>query len=113
MPETVEAALLAKMSDRGQISGCIVDGPFGLDNAINEDSAKKKKISSPVAGQADIILCHNLLAANTLYKTMIFLGGAKSGSVVMGASAPIVLTSRADTHETKYMSILLGLLTAG
>jgi phosphate butyryltransferase len=113
MPETIDAALLAKMNDRGQILECIVDGPFGLDNAINEDSAKKKKISSPVAGQADILLCPDLLSANMLYKSLIFLGGAKCGAVVMGATAPIVLTSRADSHETKYLSILLGLLSAG
>ena len=110
MPATVDAALLAKMNDRGQIKECIVDGPLALDNAINAESAKIKKINSPVAGQADIILCNDIESANYLYKALIFLAGAKSGSVALGAKAPIILTSRADSHETKYNSILMALL---
>ena len=109
MPATVDAALLAKMSDRGQIKNCIVDGPFGLDIAISEESARIKKINSPVAGKADIILCHDIVSANYLYKALTFLAKAKAGAIVAGATAPIVLTSRADTHETKYLSIALAL----
>ena len=112
MPATIDAALLAKMNDRGQIKGCIVDGPFGLDNAISEESARIKKIKSPVAGKADIILCNDIESANYLYKSLLFLAQAKAGAVVLGASAPIVLTSRADTHETKYLSIVLAALSS-
>lgn len=112
MPATVDAALLAKMSDRGQIAGCIVDGPFGLDNAISEESARIKKIVSPVAGKADIILCNDIESGNYLYKTLATLVKAKAGACVLGAAAPIVLTSRADSHETKFLSIVVAALTA-
>jgi len=110
MPATADAALLAKMCDRGQISGCIVDGPFALDNAISEESARIKKIKSPVAGKADIILGNDIETSNCLYKALLFLAKAKAGCVVAGAKAPIVLTSRADSHETKYLSIVSALL---
>lgn len=110
MPATLDAALLAKMCDRGQITGCIVDGPFGLDNAVSEESARIKKVKSPVAGKADVILCNDIESANYLYKALLFLCKSKAGAVVMGASAPIVLTSRADSHETKYLSIVMSAL---
>ena len=80
MPATVDAALLAKMCDRGQITGCVVDGPFGLDNAVSEESARIKKITSPIAGKADIILCNDIESANYLYKALIFLANAKCGA---------------------------------
>ncbi len=112
MPATVDAALLAKMSDRGQITGCIVDGPFGLDNAVSEESARIKKISSPVAGKADIILSNDIESANYLYKSLMFLAKATAGAVVLGAAAPVVLTSRADSHEAKYLSIVLAALNS-
>ncbi|MCK5883644.1 MAG: bifunctional enoyl-CoA hydratase/phosphate acetyltransferase [Bacteriovoracaceae bacterium] len=112
MPATVDAALLAKMSDRNQITGCIVDGPFGLDNAICEESARIKKIVSPVAGKADIILCNDIESGNYLYKTLATLVKAKAGACVLGASAPIVLTSRADSHEAKFLSIVVATLSA-
>ncbi|MBF0442692.1 MAG: phosphate butyryltransferase, partial [Oligoflexales bacterium] len=112
MPETIEAAMLAKMCDRGQIKGCIVDGPLAFDNAVSEESAKIKKIGGPCAGRADVILAHDLLSANILYKSLIFMAKAKVAAIVGGASAPIVLTSRADSHEAKYLSIVLGLLSS-
>jgi phosphate butyryltransferase len=112
MPETADAAMLAKMSQRGQINDCVVDGPFGLDNAVNAHSAKIKKIGGEVAGNADIILCPDLLSGNFLYKSLMFLSHTRAAAIVAGAAAPIVLTSRADSHETKYMSIALGLATA-
>jgi phosphotransacetylase len=112
MPATVDAALLAKMNDRGMITGCIVDGPFGLDNAVSEESARIKKIQSPVAGKADIILCNDIESGNYLYKALVFLAGAKNATTVVGAAAPVILTSRADSHETKYLSIILSLLCA-
>lgn len=112
MPATVDAACLAKMNDRGQIKDCIVDGPFGLDNAVSEESARLKKIKSPVAGQADVILCNDIESANYLYKALVFLAGGRNAAVVMGAAAPVILTSRADSHETKYLSIMLSLACA-
>jgi phosphate butyryltransferase len=111
MPATVDAALLSKMNDRGQIKGCIVDGPLGFDNAISEESAKIKKITGEVAGKADIILCNDIHGANYLYKAFVFLAKAKAAAIVTGANAPIVMTSRADSHETKYLSIALAILS--
>ena len=72
MPATVDAALLAKMSDRGQIKGCIVDGPFALDNAISEEAAHHKGVTGPVAGKADILLLPNIETANVMYKTLTY-----------------------------------------
>ncbi len=110
MPATIDAACLAKMSDRGQIPGCIVDGPFGLDNAVSEEAAKIKKVGGPVAGKADIILCDAIESSNYLYKALVFLTKSKNALLIVGAAAPIIVTSRADSHETKYNSILLSLL---
>lgn len=107
IPATVDAALLAKMNQRGQIKGCVVDGPFALDNAVSEEAAKHKKIDSPVAGKADIIVLPDINAGNVLYKALIFIAGARTASVVMGAKVPIVLTSRADSAEAKLLSIAL------
>jgi phosphate butyryltransferase len=112
MPATVQAGKLAEMSRNGEFKNAIVDGPFGLDNAVSMESARIKKIESPVAGNADIILCNDIESANYLYKSLIFLASASAGAIVTGANAPIILTSRADSHRTKYLSILLGLLNA-
>ncbi|MHB9146073.1 MAG: phosphate butyryltransferase [Symbiobacteriia bacterium] len=110
MPATVEAALLAKMADRGQIKGTVVDGPLALDNAISEEAAHHKGITSPVAGQADILLVPDIEAGNMLYKGMVYFGQARAAGVVVGASAPVVLLSRADRPESKLLSIALALL---
>jgi phosphate butyryltransferase len=107
MKSTMEAAALAKMADRGQISNCIIDGPFALDNAISEKSAKLKKINSPVAGDADLLVGDNLDVSNVIYKSLIYFAQAQCAAVIVGASAPIVLTSRADSDETKLNSIAL------
>lgn len=107
MRSTVEAAALAKMGDRGQIANCVIDGPFAFDNAISEKSAKLKNIHSPVAGDADLVLGHDLEASNALYKSFIYFAQAQCAAVIVGASAPIVLTSRADSDETKLNSIAL------
>ncbi len=112
MPATLDAAELVQMCERGEITGCIVGGPFGLDNAINKESAKIKKVTGPLAGNADIILCNDIESGNYLYKALGFLTKAKMGAIVMGAAAPVVLTSRADSHETKYLSILLAILSS-
>jgi phosphate butyryltransferase len=110
MPCTVDAAVIAQMARRGQIPGCIVDGPLALDNAISAESARVKKISSEVAGDADILVVPDIEAGNILYKSLIDLGGAKGAAIVMGAAAPIVLTSRSDGSETKLASIAFAAL---
>ncbi len=112
MPATLDAAMLAKMNDRGQIKGCIVDGPLGLDNALSEEAAKHKKIEGPVAGKADILLMANIEAGNAIYKCLTYTTESKSGGVLVGTSAPVIVTSRADTPETKLNSIALASLVA-
>lgn len=112
MQATVDAAVLSKMNQRGQIKDCIVDGPLALDNAINKEAAKHKGIESPVAGDADILLVPNIEAGNLLGKSITYLAGGKSAGVIMGAKCPIVLVSRADTHESKLNSIALGSIVA-
>lgn len=108
MPATVDAACLSMMAKRGQIKGAIVDGPFGLDNAVSGESARIKGVESPIAGKADILLCPDIETGNVIYKTLIEFAKAKCGAIVLGTKAPVVLTSRADSHETKFMSIALG-----
>jgi len=104
---TIHAAMLTMMNKRNQIQGCIIDGPLSLDNAISSEAAKHKGIVSEVAGDADIIIVPELDCGNALYKSIIFLGGAKSAAIVAGAKVPIVLTSRADTEYNKFISIAL------
>lgn len=108
MPATIDAAVLAKMADRGQIKGAIVDGPLALDNALSEEAAQHKGIKSPVAGLADILLVPDIQAGNILGKSMVYIARGKMAGLIMGATAPIVLTSRADTHEAKILSLALG-----
>jgi len=110
MPVTVDAACLSMMSKRGQIKGAIVDGPFALDNATSEESAEIKGVKSPIAGKADILLCPDIETGNVIYKTLIEFAKAKCAAIVLGTKAPVVLTSRADSHETKFMSIALGVV---
>jgi len=110
MPATLDAAMLSKMSDRGQIKGALIDGPLALDNAISVEAAEHKGIKSPVAGRADILLAPDIEAGNILYKSMTYFAGGKNAGVVVGASVPIILLSRADTHLAKMQSIALGLM---
>ncbi|HBT40106.1 MAG: Phosphate butyryltransferase [Thermotoga sp. 50_1627] len=107
MPATLDAAVLSKMNDRGQIKDCVVDGPFALDNAISKDAARHKKIESAVAGDADILIMPDIEAGNVLYKALVFFANATVASVILGARIPIVLTSRADSDRTKLYSIAL------
>lgn len=107
MPCTIDAAILSKMNERGQIRGCLIDGPLALDNAISVEAANHKGIESPVAGYADIILVPNIETGNAVYKTLTYISGAKVGAVIAGAKAPIILTSRADSPENKLYSIAL------
>jgi phosphate acetyltransferase len=112
VPSTLEAAALCKMAERGQITGAIVDGPLALDNAISLEAAAIKKIVSPVAGRANVILVPNLEAGNMLAKSLSFLAGADAAGIVLGARVPIILTSRADTLVARLASCAVALLVA-
>ena len=107
MEATMHAATISMMNYRKQIKGCIVDGPLALDGAISKETAQLKNITSDVAGDADLILAPDINGGNILYKSLNFLGGATSAAVIMGAKAPIVLTSRGDTDKSKFLSIAL------
>jgi phosphate acetyltransferase len=112
MQATVDAAMLCKMADRGQITGGIVDGPLAFDNAVSEEAAKTKKIVSPVAGLADILLLPDLEAGNMVAKQLQYLAGADAAGIVLGARVPIVLTSRADSVRTRLASAAVMALVA-
>jgi len=107
MPATIDAALLSKMNQRGQIKNCIIDGPLAYDNAVSMESAKHKGIKSDVAGDADLLIVPDIEAGNILYKAFGFSANAILAAVVLGAAAPIVLTSRSDTEEAKQASIVM------
>ena len=112
MEATLDAALLSKMNQRDQILNCIVDGPLAFDNAISIESAKHKEIKSDVAGDTDLLLMPDIEVGNVLYKSMVFFAHAKVASMIVGASAPIVLTSRSDSEQAKFDSILLAAVAA-
>jgi len=112
VPSTVEAAALCKMADRNQITGGILDGPLAVDNAINLEAARIKKIDSPVAGRANVLVVPDLEAGNMLAKSLSFLAGADSAGIVLGAKVPIVLTSRADSVQARLASCAVAVLLA-
>ena len=112
MDATLDAALLSKMNQRDQILNCIVDGPLAFDNAVSVESAKHKEIKSEVAGDTDLLLMPDIEVGNVLYKTLVFFAKAKVASMIVGASAPIVLTSRSDSEQAKFDSILLAAVAA-
>ena len=105
MPCTLDAAAISQMNRRGQIKGCVVDGPFALDNAISEESAAHKGIVSEVAGKADILLVPDIDAGNMMAKAIVYMTNNTTAGLVLGAKAPVVLTSRSDSAETKLLSI--------
>ena len=107
MEATVHAAVLTTMNKRGQIKGCTVEGPFALDNAVSKEACYHKKIITDVGGDADILLLPDIEAGNVLYKSLNFLSKVQSAAIIMGASVPMVLTSRADCMKTKLHSIAL------
>jgi phosphate acetyltransferase len=109
---TVEAGALCKMADRGQITGAILDGPLALDNAISLESVAIKKIDSPVAGRANVLVVPDLEAGNMLAKSLSFLAGADAAGIVLGAKVPIILTSRADSVTTRLASCAVAALVA-
>lgn len=112
MPATVEAGELRTLWEAGEIPGCIVSGPLALDNAVSPRAAELKGISDPVAGKADVLIAPDIEAANILYKALAFLGGAENAGIILGATAPIVLTSRADSLRSRIDSIALAALHA-
>jgi phosphate acetyltransferase len=112
VPSTLEAAALCKMADRGQITGGLLDGPLALDNAINIRAAEIKKIVSPVAGRANVLVAPDLEAGNMLAKSLSFLAGADGAGIVLGARVPIVLTSRADDQIARLASCAVAVLVA-
>src|SRR5699024_11204296 len=110
MPSTIDAAIMCKMADRGQISDAIIDGPLALDNIIDKKAALSKKINSPVSGKVDLILVPNIETGNVLGKCVTFLSKGHMAGIVAGAQAPIVLSSRSDSMFSKLSSIALSSL---
>ena len=108
MTATTDAALIAKMADRGQIAGAVVEGPLALDVAISPEACEIKRLQTGVEGAADILVFPNIETGNVFYKAATILAGARLAAVVVGATAPCVLTSRSDSEESKFMSIALG-----
>ena len=111
MQATLDAAALTQMSRRGQIKGIVVEGPLALDNAVNLEAAAHKKITGEVAGKADVLLMPDIEAGNIMYKSLVYGAKAQTCALIMGAAAPIIMTSRADSPETKLNSIAVALLT--
>lgn len=112
MQACVDAAMIAKMADRGQIKGADVDGPLSLDTALDKESANIKKLTSPVAGNADCLLFPNIESGNVFYKSNTKLANGELGAMVMGAKVPCILTSRGDSAKSKMYSIALAALAA-
>ncbi|HNY43317.1 MAG TPA: phosphate acyltransferase, partial [Bacteroidales bacterium] len=112
MPSCVDAAIISKMAERGQIKGALVDGPLALDVAIDKECVEIKKLKSVVAGQADCLVFPNIEAANVFYKGSVKLAGAKLAAMLVGAKCPAVLSSRGDSAEIKTYSIALAALSA-
>jgi len=112
MPETKDAAILTQMNRRGQIKDCIVDGPLGIDNALDMTAAKIKKVTGEVAGQADILLVPDIHSGNFLGKSAVYLAGGKIAGLILGCTAPIVVVSRANDAQSKMASLALGVLNA-
>ncbi|USK32481.1 phosphate butyryltransferase [Bacillus sp. F19] len=112
MQATIDAAALTQMNKRGQIKDCIVDGPLALDNAVSFEAAEHKGIKSEVAGQSDILLVPTIEVGNVLYKSLMYFANAKVGAIIAGAKAPIVLTSRADSAESKLYSLALAICSS-
>ncbi len=107
MPDTIEAAALSKMADRGQITGCLVDGPFAFDNAVSAEAAEYKKVGGGVGGQADILMMPNLLTANPVRKCLVYYSKQRIATALMGARAPVIITSRTDSADTMLLTIAL------
>lgn len=112
MPETINASIITKMNARGQIKGCIIDGPLALDNALSTYAAEKKGIKSLVAGEADILIVPNIVAGNVLGKSVEYIAKKHLAITVIGAKVPVMIPSRADRRESKLRSIALTILAS-
>jgi len=112
MPVTTEAAVISKMADKGQIENCLIDGPLSMDVAVIPEVARQKGVKSPVAGQADILIVPNIETGNATYKAMAMFTGAKTAGVIVGARVPISISSRCDTAESVFNSVVLGAVAA-
>ena len=112
MEATLHAQELVKMNENGVIKNCTIGGPFALDNAISKEAALIKKIDHPVAGNAEVLMAPDIEAGNILYKALAFFAKAKNAGIIVGARAPIILTSRSDSREAKLYSIALGVMIA-
>lgn len=110
MSATVDAQKLVEMYENGEIKNCIIEGPFGLDNAISKEAARIKGVKGKVAGDADVLLMPNIEAGNVLYKALSYFSDSENAGIILGAKAPIVLTSRADSDKAKLNSILLAVI---
>ncbi|MDD3371433.1 MAG: phosphate acetyltransferase [Alphaproteobacteria bacterium] len=110
MQATLDAAALSKMADRGQITGCLIDGPLAFDNAISKEAAAQKKITSEVAGDADILLAPEIESGNMMAKQLSFINKADAAGIIMGAKVPIILTSRADNLRSRLLSCAIAVL---
>lgn len=110
MPSSADAAIIAKMSERGQIANAIIDGPLAIDNALSEHANVVKNLNSPVGGDTDICIVPNIESGNIFYKLLTILGNTQVAGIVLGAKAPIVLTSRADSDQSKFLSIAAALI---
>jgi phosphate butyryltransferase len=109
---SVDNAIIAKMADRGQIKGAKIDGPLALDNAIDPEAARIKSIKSEVAGRADVLIVHNVDVGNVFYKSLVYFSRTEVAGVITGGKAPIILTSRADSAQSKFNSVALGCVLA-
>ncbi len=109
MPETLEAALIAKMNERGQIKGCKIDGPLGIDNALSVYAAEVKGIKGEVAGHADILVVPDIHSGNFLGKSAVYFANGRIAGIIAGAKAPVIVISRADTSDSKFVSIALAM----
>lgn len=107
MQATIDAAAITKMAERGQIKNCVIDGPLALDNALSLEAAKIKKITSEVAGAVDILVAPEIVSGNVIYKGLVHFSAVEMAAIIVGAQVPVVLTSRSDSHTSKFYSIAL------
>ncbi|MBP1691614.1 MAG: phosphate acetyltransferase, partial [Bacteroidetes bacterium] len=110
LPSTLDAAALSKMCERGQIPGCLVDGPLALDNALSPEAAEEKGLRSPVAGHADILVGHSIEVSNSLAKGATYFAGLMLAHVIVGAKVPILISSRTDKSEARLLSMAMVVL---
>lgn len=110
MPETIDGAVLSKMSQRDQIKNCIIDGPVAIDLALSRESAIIKGVDTPIAGKTDIFLAPNITVGNVLGKSLVYIAESQVGGIILGAKAPVVMLSRSDSAEIRLNSIALGVM---